>query len=335
MKVLIVTDTNEYAIGHSFARALEQDNHEAVMFDLFKAIDKHIRLGKVGKTIHTFWPVETWIRKGNRELAIFAQKIRPDHIIVSGNAPILYGTIGFWKSIFPEIKITLFWPDMLTNLQTLQINSALLYDQIASYSKATLPIFQSLGFKKTIWMPFAGDTKLLGTPTRTFNENFKYDISFIGGWRPERERALMEIIKSFPNLKISIRGHYWARDAKSKDINKIISSEPLYGLAYGDFIRSSRINLNVIDDTNYPAANMRFFELPAAGGLQLCSYCPEQADIFLEGEHIFYFKNETELCTQIENIIKNQDYAERVRHNGYNHIISGHTYASRLHSILN
>lgn len=334
MKILVVSDSSIYAIGHSFIRSLKELGHEAEMFDVQSAIDRHIKLGKIGKKIHTFWPVETWIRKGNRELAVFFQRFQPDHVIVSGNAPVQFGTLAFWKSIAPDTIITLFWPDTLTNLQQTQLNCASIYDQVASYSMATLPVFKQLGYRKTIWIPFAGDVAFLGTVDAAAIDSFKYDLTFIGGWRPEREQSVLSVLKTFPDLKVGVKGGYWATQSKHTEVRKIVDSTSIFGKAFGDYIRASRINLNVIDDTNYPAANMRFFEVPAAGGLQLCSSCPEQEDIFREGEHVYYFKNNDALCEQVNHILQNPEEAMQVRTNGHNFIESDHTYKHRLMQIL-
>lgn len=331
MKILIVSDLSIYAIAHSFIRALKEEGHEVLVFDVQSAAEKYVKLGKIGRTIHAFWPVETWTRKGNRELAVFFQKNLPNHVIVSGSAPVMFSTLAFWKSIAPATTVSLFWPDTLTNLQQLQLNGARLYDAVASYSKATLPVFTQMGFSKAIWLPFAGDTAFLGTEKPpAADDHFDYDLTFIGGWRPEREGALVALIRAFPQLTFSIRGGYWAERVKEKSLKSYVHSGSLYGMSFGQFLRTSRINLNVIDDTNYPAANMRFFEVPAAGGLQLSSSCPEQEDIFRDKEHIYYFKDEKELCDKVSFILDNPSEAFRVRQNGFNLIGSTHNYRERM-----
>ena len=335
MKILIVTDLSIYAIGHSFARALTKQGHEVEVYDLQNAIDGYIKLGKLGKQINTFWPVEAWIRKGNRDLAVFFQRFKPDTVVISGNVPVTYSTLAFWKSISPATTISLFWPDTLTNLQQNQLNCASLYDQVTSYSSATLPVFNQLGFKKALWFPFAADKEYLGTVGPPGNDHFDYDLTFIGGWRPERERSVVAIMKSFPNLKIGVRGNYWIKQSKHVELKKIINPLSIYGQAFGNFIRASRINLNVIDDTNYPAANMRFFEIPAAGGLQVCSDCPEQFDVFQNKKHIYYFKNDDDLCTVVEHIISNPKEAAQVRTNAYELVCKNHTYEHRVYQFTN
>lgn len=334
MKILIVSDLSIYAIGHSFASALKSQGHEVETFDVQESINKFIKFGNIGQKIHTFWPVEAWIRKGNRELAVYFQRFKPDYVIVSGNAPVMYGTLAFWKSILPKVKLILFWPDMLTNLQPFHINCASLYDNVATYSNATVSVFKQMGFRNATWLPFAGDVDFLGSKDIYTQEQYDYDLSFIGGWRPERERAILSIIKSFPNLRLGIRGTYWLRESRNKAVKNIANDQPLYGHSYGAFIRSSYINLNVIDDTNYPAANMRFFEIPAAGGLQLSSSCPEQENIFIDAEHILYFKSDKQMCDQINTALISPDKATKIRVSSHELIIKSHMYNHRMEQLL-
>lgn len=331
-KVLVISDSSVYAIGHSFIRAIHKMNFDVELFDLGKQIEKYTLGGKIGRKIHTFWPVDAWSRKGNRDLAVFIQNYMPDYVIVSGNVPILYGTLAFVKSILPYCKIILYWPDTLLNLQQTQLNCATLYDLVASYSSTSLSEFSKIGFRNTLWLPFAGDIEFLGEKRE--NKKFECDISFIGGWRPEREKAMLEILNNFEDIKIKIQGLIWDKQAKDSKIKSIINSKPLFGSKFGDFLMDSRINLNIIDDTNFPAANMRFFEIPSVGGLQLSSSCPEMEEIFIHNKHLFYYNHSDGLCEQIDYILKHEKEMIQIRSNALELIKSNHTYTHRMAQLL-
>lgn len=336
MKVAVITDTNIYAIGNSFIRALKAAGHEVEVFDLHVAIKKHIKGGAIGERVHTFWPVEAWVRKGNRDLAVFLQRFKPDRIIVSGNIPVSLGVLAFYKSIAAECRSILFWPDTLTNLQQAQINAAPLYDLVASYSSAAMPVFKQMGFRDAVWMPFAGDMEFLGNQTLPeLNESFQWDFTFIGGWRPEREKAVKAVLHHFPGIAMQIRGTYWMQQVSDKELKKRINGSILVGKDFGTFLKSSRINLNVIDDTNYPAANMRFFEVPASGGLQLSSSCPEMELIFKHRKHICYFKSEDELLAEVKYILEHPKEAAEIRMASYQLIHDKHSYVHRMEELLN
>jgi spore maturation protein CgeB len=331
MKVFIVSDLSMHALGNSFIRALKNEGLETFAFDLRSAENKYTRLGPLGKKIHTFWPVEAWIKKANRELAIQLRKIMPDLVILVGNVQVLYGTLAFLRSI-KKSKIVLYWPDTLLNLTSYQKEGATLFDAVATYSSATIEPFKQIGFPEALFFPFAGDRDFLGD--KSFNGDFVYDVSFAGGWRPEREAALASIVNAFPDLNVIIKGTDWERFCKKKELLKCCEPKPVYGKDFGDFIRKSRINLNVIDDTNYPAANMRFFEVPAAGGLQLSSACPEMENLFTNRKDILYYKSETEMLDQINWVLNNPEEAGQIRQSASKKVEQEHTYSIRIKELI-
>jgi hypothetical protein len=194
-------------------------------------------------------------------------------VIVFGNAPVLFGTVALIRAS-TNAKTVFYWPDPLFNLSSIQANAAPLYDCVATYSKATTGVFKDMGFRDAIWVPFAADEDFLGSSAAAAAE-FEYDVSFAGGWRPEREVTLGAVKRNFPKARIAIFGRSWLKSCKDKALLDSCIPKELYGRDYGDLIRRSRMTVNQIDNTNYPGANMRFFEVPAAGGLQVSSACPE------------------------------------------------------------
>jgi spore maturation protein CgeB len=331
MKVLLVSDLSGHALGNSFIRAFRSIGIEPLTFDLGSVESKYSKLGKIGKKVHTFWPVEAWIRKANRELAIEFRHQMPDLVMVVGNVQVLYGVLAFLRSLRP-CKIVLYWPDTLINLTSYQKESATLYDAVATYSSSTIEAFKQIGFREALFFPFAGDVEFLGSALP--GNDFAYDISFAGGWRPEREATLASIVHAFPELKVLIKGTDWERFCTRKELLKFCEPKPVYGKNFGDFIRQSRINLNVIDDTNYPAANMRFFEVPAVGGLQLSSSCPEMENILLDKEDILYYRNESEMLNQVNWVLNNPAEASRIRQSAREKIAREHTYSLRIQKLL-
>jgi spore maturation protein CgeB len=331
-KILLIGDSAAYSIVHSFLRGAKPIFDEVMFYDVRGAINKYVRFGKMGIKINTFLDLEVWRRKGNRDLTVFIKKSNPDFVIVIGNAPVLFSTIVFMKSI-SKMQFFLFWPDTLTNLTSTIKEAADLYDGVLSYSSTAIPLFQKIGFTQNKWFPFAGDTEYLGNAR--FSNTFTYDVSFLGGWRPEREQVMSTIKKAFPKFQIFLSGPGWKKNTKDPALQKIIIDKTFIGQEFGDILQASRINLNIIDETNFPAANMRFFEIPAVGGLQLSSSCPEQELIFKDGEHVFYFKDEQQLIEKINLINEYAQLAEQIRQNANQLILREHTYKKRFQILKN
>jgi spore maturation protein CgeB len=329
MKIFLAGNFNTYTLETSYKNALIDEGYEVRTFDFPTVTRKYIRFGKVGHLLHNFLPVQAWIRKVNRELVIEAKNFRPNLLFVFTNTPVLPSSLAFLKSILP-IKCILIWPDTVFNLQSHVLSSALMYDFVASYSSNCCKTFSELGFKKVEWIPLAADPNLhyaSGSVEKI------YDLTFVGGWRPEREEALAAIVKHFPSSKLKIWGPYWKR-SKNKAIHPHITEKPLYGKEFTKIVQNSLINMNIIDETNYPAANMRFFEIPVAGGLQLASACPEMESIYRHNETIMYFHNKEELLTQVEYVLSNREKSLQIAKNSQEFTLAAHTYKHRTQQII-
>jgi spore maturation protein CgeB len=90
----------------------------------------------------------------------------------------------------------------------------------------------------------------------------------------------------------------------------------------------------VIDDTNFPAANMRFFEIPAAGGLQVTSMTPEMEGMFRQHQEAIYYKNEYDVVTQVQWAMDNPSACSSIRLKAHELVTQQHTYTERLRGIL-
>ncbi|MEZ0483484.1 CgeB family protein [Fibrella aquatica] len=330
MTVFIVGNQTNSCLEASYRRGFEEQGVRVRTYAIFEHQRNYVRLGTFGKLFHDFVPVEAWQQKLNRELALTIVAEKPDLVLVFGNAPVLSGTLAFVRSL-TTIPFVLVWPDPLLNLQAHVQQAALLYDGVATFSRATVPVFEQMQFRHVYWLPLAADPALHGldSPPNTFS----YDLSFVGAWRPEREKALATIKRLFPQLRIGIWGTDWNR-CQTVALRSLARNSALRGQAYAQAFNASRINLNVIDDTCYPAANMRFFEIPVAHGLQLASLCPEFQETYRHQEHMLYFSDETQLGNNIEWVLQHPDQAATLRAAGHRQVLQAHTYAHRVAQLI-
>jgi spore maturation protein CgeB len=331
IQALIVGSFGAGAIENSFFSGFVDNEINVEKFDMASSIDTYCRFGRIGKLINKFIPIEPWIRKANRDLLIDIKNKKINLLIIIGQNYVMTGTLSQIKAMF-DLKIVHIWQDSLTFLNSNLINSIKLYDLICTYSKSSIPIFKLYGGKEVLWLPLAADPHL---HKNTFVKNeYSADLTFIGQWRPEREAAINALLKAIPNLNLKIWGLDWKRNSKNKIIIKSWQGKSLYGLNFSRAVGLSKLNLNVIDDTNYPAANMRFFEIPCSGGIQLCSECPEMSDYFENRLNILFFKDYDELVSIVKNSINNIDLLENIRQQSYNLVMHSHTYKNRVESII-
>jgi spore maturation protein CgeB len=230
-----------------------------------------------------------------------------------------------------KAKIIWYWADPLPNLNNYIYQGVKLTDLLVSYSRSSLPAFQSMGAPRTCWVPFGADLDTHNTSKTPLA--LEYDLSFVGSWRPEREKVLSIIHRNFPELKIRVDGPYWNR-CEYNGIRRIANSKPIYGSEFSTIVQQSLISLNVTDTTNFPSANMRFFEIMASGGTQLVSDSDEMKDTFLDKEHVLYFNDEHSLLEKLKFALGNKDEMMRIRSNAYKEVSGNHLYIHRLKEIL-
>jgi spore maturation protein CgeB len=108
----------------------------------------------------------------------------------------------------------------------------------------------------------------------------------------------------------------------------------IFGKEFARVVVNSKINLNIIDSTNFPAANMRFFEIPCAGGFQVSSPCPEMEGKFKHGESIFYYRTPEELPDMIHSLLNNDPLRIQVAQKAHAMVLNEHTYKHRAQQIL-
>lgn len=329
---MIVGESGNNCLENSFEKAFKQLNCEVHIFDIKKSTESFAKPSLIGANIHRFLRIEAWTRKSNKELVNFVKKFKPNLLLGFTNAEILPGTILYLQSIMPNLIISWYWPDPLPNLSAHVYNNLPLLDCLFSYSKSSLTSFKSLGCKTVAWIPFAGDIAAHYLASREKKE-YLHDVSFVGSWRPERENALRIIHQNFPHFRIKVSGPYWNR-CTYKPIKKIAAQKPLFGKDFTQVIQASFLSLNVMDDLNFPSANMRFFEIPIAGGAQLCSDSPEMKSIFIDKEHLLYFTNEEELVKAVEFSLQQKEKIQEMKIKCQQLIIDKHLYIHRAEEIL-
>ena len=331
-RVMLVGQFGPGALECSYRTAFESLGFEVMSFDIVHTIERYCRLGWLGQTFNSFIPVEPWIRKANRDLVVQAIETQPDYVLSFGHYPIQAGALAQIRCA-SNVTLVHVWPDTLSNLLDSLILSLPLFDLVASYSQSSLEQLQNLGAKRVAWIPLAGDPSMHSAVASSESEKAMYgaDVTFIGGWRPERE-AILSTLGSFD---LKIWGPDWGRRCRGNaPLLKKWAGRALYGAEFAKAVSSSAINLNIIDPLNFPAANMRFFEIPVAGGLQVSSSCPEMEREFVDGKHLFYYRDPMELQELINRLLDDASLRARVAKSGQARVLATHTYTERVRSIL-
>lgn len=331
-KVVILGNAGLGSLELSYKTAFEYLGYEVLLLDVDKHINNHVPFGKLGNYVNTFIGVDSWIIKGNRDLVLKIKNFNPELTLVFCNASFITGSLAFLK-IICHSKIGLIWPDTVFNIGNNIITNHNLYDFVGCYSSNSIPVFEDIGFKNVFWLPLAADQWLHGVDT--ISPIYCNDIAFIGGWRPERETTLSLIKDNFPKAKLLIKGPGWLKKCKIKSLKANIDGGIALGSDFAKLINVSKINLNIIDPTNFPAANMRFFEIPMCNGFQLSSSCPEFESIFTEQNHLSYYNSENSLITNINYYLNLDNLSlSKIILNANQLVYNEHTYVHRAKQII-
>ena len=322
------------ALERSYRSAFTEIGCEVECFDMDAAIRRNVRLGRFGESWNRFLPVEPWIAKANRELLLAVDNFRPDALVVFGQTLVRPGALAQVRAM-RAVRTVNIWPDTMVFMSGLTAQSLPLYDMVATYSDASVEWIRKLGGAGAHFVPLAADPAMHAQSLGPLRADFEADVGFIGTWRPEREAALARILAEAPELSVKIWGPDWGRRCKGKRaLVAAWQGRSLYHEEFAQAVAACKINLNVIDPTNFPAANMRFFELSVAGGVQLCSDCPEMKSHFPHGDSVFYYSSDAELPTIVRRLIANSGARTRAAAAARSRVLAAHTYAHRAGSIL-
>lgn len=334
MKYLIVSEgKDESSLAYSYKRALDKLDKLVMFFYLSDSVSRNHPVPFLPSFINNFifghFEPKTTIHKVNVELTKYVLINKIDVIICFTNTLINPSTIVYLRSLGK--RVLLIYPDAIINMQQRNSSAISCYDDIFSYSQLGVKSFEFLGAQNAVWCPLACDDSIHKIEPKSDGQ-FLYDISFIGNHRPEREEVLHFIINKFPNLKIKINGSW--KKAKSKKLKSIAENRQIYGIDYARFINNSFISLNIIDHSNFPAANMRFFEIPISGGFQISSACPEMENILIEGKHLLYYNDLEELGEKIDYCFAEKGKVHEMRNACHELVLKEHLYSNRLEMIL-
>ena len=335
MKVLLVGDFASWstAMEVSYRKAFEAVGSEVTCFDINASINKHCRLGRVGRTLNRFLPVEPWIRKANLELLGVADTFRPDLVVIISTSGILAGVLAQIKVRLPSASLFCVYPDGPYNLNQDRINCLPFFDRVTTSSPAWIDAFQKLGAPQVDYLPFAVDTSLrspvTGSPRKA---ELSHDVCFIGNWRPEREEFL-EQLADF-DLKVWGGDAWQKRTRPGSPLKSRWGGRALMGPEFAQACAHSRIMLNIMDCATWPGPNMRVFEQAACRAFSLMTRSPAVSELFRERETIECFDSVEEARDKICYYLEHEEKRQRIAEAAYDLVIKGgHTYADRARQL--
>jgi hypothetical protein len=183
-----------------------------------------------------------------------------------------------------------------------------LYDLHFTYNLEIQKQLAELTTKPVEFLPFGYD--LLNIDLNHIS-NFPEIIKpcFLGN--PDKERAKFIRKLNKQGIQLDLYGNGWNKFVSSSQ-NKLYDA--VYGIDFYIIMRQYRVQLNIMRIHNLQSHNMRTFEIPAVGGIQLAPDTPEHRSFFEEGREIFLYNNLEDCVENIKEILKlSTDHAKALR----------------------
>ena len=251
------------------AAALQQLGHQV---DCIHHNHKRLtdRLVLAGNTLMHGEPRHAaWTARYRKRLHARLMQSCPD-MVLSIQGKIDSTTIQALRQCSPGLKVIFWWGDILSDKAIESITHAADFaDRILISYKG---IFEELGpsFQdKLVYFPFgvSPDFHTVSGISARERSRFTADVSFVGTRYPER----CELIR-YLNAQLAAPVRVWGRGWRHC---KGIRGHGALSLQDSLKVHAcSKISLNLHHAATRNGCNMKYFEIPAAGGLQLCDWQP-------------------------------------------------------------
>jgi spore maturation protein CgeB len=238
----------------------------------------------------------------NKELMRIADEFQPDIIWIFKGLEIFPSTL---KKLGKKFRLANFNPDhpfiiiARSNGNRNVKNSVGLYHLHFSYNTRLVKRIQDEFHIPAVFLPFAYDRfDLEYEPPESVSEVLK--VCFQANpdaWRVQKIKALADA-----GVEVVVYGHGWDKTSlwgyNNVHLHPIASRKTFWLLN-----QEYRVQLNLFRKYNNDSHNMRTFEIPAVGGIQLSPYSSEQADFFEENKEIFLFKNDGQMISMAKKLL--------------------------------
>jgi len=270
--------------------------------------------------------------------------------VASFNDSVLAGVRSFDPGACIVVKGEVLTPDVLESIASLcglahwafddpyrypnVVASLGLYRSIGSFSLANTQRLVDEGFP-AFYLPDGFDSEVFGAGAAMGPSEWRRQVSFLGARYPEREARLAPVAAKY---SLGIWGGDWKRRPwRVRYYQRRSTLDPCClgqaGPKEADLIyRSCPVNLNIHGP--WDGLNMRVFEIPGAGGYQLCDERSGLTDAFEPGVEIETFSSEDEMLGLVERALGDAPRRERIALAGRRRAHTEHTLRHRMKRLV-
>jgi spore maturation protein CgeB len=333
LRILVLGSAEVWAIENYYVKYLKEEGIEVAHFSAQTAFYAYYQKNIFNKLIFKLG-LSGIYHKINREFKQQVQNFKPDAILVFKGMEISPQSLQWAKG--EGIKLINYNPDNPFVFSGKGSGNVYLKNSIALYD---LHLTYNLDVKKKMESSYNIPTAILPFGFDISDELFKRSslqkeilkACFLGN--PDIYRAEFLTRLAEEGIELDVYGNDWHKFVSHPNI-KI--SKPVYEENFWLILRKYRVQLNLMRPHNLDSHNMRSFEVPGIGGIQLAPATPDHQLYFDVDKEIFLYTDTKESISQIKKILSlSPEEANVIREQARKRsLLSGYTYKDRSKQLL-
>jgi spore maturation protein CgeB len=333
MKVLVVGTSFDYALELIYIKYLKPHVKE---IDLYATnalwLDNKSLIGKIGNRLLKKY----FHYKINKNLIEKVNSFKPDIVWVFKGTEIAPETLKHIKQV-SNTKLVNYNPDhpfirVFYSSGGKNVEECVpFYDLHFCYSADLCKEITTKFNIPTIQLPFGFELSEAHF-LRASAEKEIVKAAFVGN--PDKDRTHLISTLAANNIPIDVYGYDWHKWLKPTPFVQIFD-----GIIKEDFwktLRKYRLQLNVFRPHNINSHNMRSFEIPSVGGIQLAPDSEEHRAFFTPQKDIFLYSSTNDMIIQAKYLLSlPKDAADLIRQSAHTHSIEcGYAYEQRAKTVF-
>lgn len=255
----------------------------------------------------------------------------PDAVLISGGPWLNAYPKAFFEQLHNTFQIILFngtSPSFSPHSVELELSPFV--DLLILNSQIHIKEWEEKGYRNAKCLPISAiDPDIFQTKEKEFKDR-KFELTFIGSLYHGRFKIIEKLIAS------GIRIHCWGQILEDIPPSSSFWScyeGPADYLQMVKILKNSKISLNLHLDSMSTGGNLRTFEIPAAGAVQVVDFCPPEW--FSDCEIVRFNGNETTLIRILKELLNDEEKLKMLSMNGQKRTFKDHSFDNRMTTILN
>ena len=271
---------------------------------------------------------DAWARRCRQHLLEQAGKT-PWDVLLSIQGKVDAATVQQLRRYSPGLQVIYWWGDILSDAALARIGEAARFADrlLVSYAGSRV-MLEKLHGEKVLYFPFgvAPDYHCIGTPTARERCRYGAEVAFVGTCYPERCELLRYLDRQLAS-PVAVWGRGWrhCRGVRGRGALTLHESQLAHACSY--------ISLNLHHAGSDDGGNMRFWEIPAAGGFQICDRQPA-GSAAAHGKYTITCASPAEFAERINYYLAHASERRELVHAAREAVLESASYTPRLAALL-